>query len=166
MLRKYNCKLKDNKDQFRCIETEFVEYEVSLFGIYILDRKITSITNWPRVHLSKDTCIFIELVRAYRKFVLNFGMLAMPLNTLTTFLKSEFAEHMIIPSNYIAVFNTIIKIKELMTIDRYLAHPHTDIDTLFVRTEISDFSIGAMLCQIQPIINTTTNCPQPLRFEK
>jgi hypothetical protein len=80
----------------------------------------------------KDAYIFLGLVRAYRKFILNLRIFPIPLTSLTTHSKSEFSEYMRVFSNYAAVSEVMTKIKILITVDLCLALPYKDIDIFIV----------------------------------
>jgi hypothetical protein len=85
-----------------------------------------------------------------------------PLKTLTTLYESEFDEHFALPFNYTIVSETITKHNTLITIDPYIALPYNDINSFIIRTDVSTFVSGAMLYQIEPIMDTTSNSPQSL----
>lgn len=150
-LRKYNFKLKDRKCFFGRKETEFVGYKVDGEGIRLLDRKINSIIQWPMVSSPKDTRIFLGLVGAYRKFIPNLGVLAAPLNTLTTLSKPEFDTYMDCLERSQNISDCMEKIKSIITSDPCLSLPHKNVSTFIVRTDASDFGIGATLRQEQPV---------------
>ena len=165
-LRKYNFKLKDSKCTFGRRETEFVGYRVSEDGIRLLERKIASIVNWPMVSSPKDARIFLGLVGAYRKFIPNLGVLAAPLNVLTTMSKSEFEEHLQSSTNYELIVDAMAKIKKIITADPCLALPRKDITTFIVRTDASDFGIGATLRQVQPILSSDNSAASTTHNEE
>jgi hypothetical protein len=107
----------------------------------------------------KDANIILGLIEAEGIFKPNLNILAMPLNLLTTLLKSNFERYMGILSNYIAVSNPMTTIKPLITLDLYLALHNKDLDTFIIRLDALDFDIGVMLHQIRLIINLISNSP-------
>ena len=148
-LRKNNFKLKDRKCTFGRTETEFVGFRIGPNGIRLLEQKINSITSWPMILSPKDAQSFLGLVGAYRKFIPNLGVLACPLNTLTTMSSHEFRDHCSRLENRNTIEEAMTAIKNIITADPCLALPQKGVNTFIVRTDASDFGIGATLRQEQ-----------------
>jgi hypothetical protein len=75
-------KLNDKKYTFSRYETEYIGYGVNHGGKYLLESKISFIGYWLLVSFLKEGSIFLSLVGIYKKFILNLGELAGPLNIL------------------------------------------------------------------------------------
>jgi hypothetical protein len=116
----------------------------------MLERKFKSILNWPLVSFPKDARIFLGLVGAYGKFILNLEELAAPLNKLIIFTKPEFDSYTDDEQNSLTLAKAMECIKAIVIADSYLVLLMKGINNFIIRTDASDFGIGATLRQIQP----------------
>jgi hypothetical protein len=148
-LRKQGFRLKDKKCQFGRQETEFVGFRVDGKGIRLTEDKINSIAKWPMIRSPKEARIFLGLAGAYRKFVPKFAIKALPLFEVLNMNKHEFEQHMRDPGNSARIEKAMVELKEILTSEPCLALPEAGNSEFLVRTDASDFGIGATLRQVQ-----------------
>jgi hypothetical protein len=148
-LRKHGFRLKDKKCEFGHQETEFVGFRVDGKGIRLTEDKIASIAKWPMVQSPKDARIFLGLAGAYRKFVPKFAIKALPLFEVLNMSKHEFERHVRDPSNLARMEKAMAEVKKILTSEPCLALPEAGNCEFLVRTDASDFGIGATLRQFQ-----------------
>jgi hypothetical protein len=152
-LRKQGFRLKDKKCEFGRQETDFVGFRVDGRGIRLTEDKIQSIAKWPMIRSHKDARIFLGLAGAYRKFVPKFAIKALPLFEVLNMSKHEFERHVRDPSNLARIEKAMAELKEILTSEPCLALPEDGNCEFLVRTDASDFGIGATLRQVQRVGN-------------
>jgi putative transposase len=148
-LRKQGFRLKDKKCQFGRTESEFVGFKVDGEGIRLMEDKIKSIAEWPMIKSPKEARIFLGLTGAYRKFVPTFAIKAMPLFSLVNMSKAEFDRHMQDPAHVQEVEKSMAELKAVMASEPCLGLPEGNNSEFLLRTDASDFGIGATLRQKQ-----------------
>jgi hypothetical protein len=148
-LRKQGFRLKDKKCQFGKAESEFVGFRVDGAGVRLMEDKIKSIAEWPMIKSPKEARIFLGLTGAYRKFVPGFAIKAMGLFTVVNMSKAEFDRHMEDTENVREIEKAMTEVKEIMAAEPCLALPESDNCEFLLRTDASDFGIGATLRQKQ-----------------
>jgi hypothetical protein len=105
--------------------------------------------DWPMIQSLKDTRVFLGLAGAYRKFVPGFAIKALPLFEVLNMSKTEFQRHMDSTETYRMVEKAMTDLKRVLTSEPCLSLPEADNPEFLVRTDASDFGIGATLCQNQ-----------------
>jgi hypothetical protein len=148
-LRKNGFRLKDKKCAFGHQETDFVGFHVDGKGIRLTEDKIKSIANWPMIQSPKDARIFLGLAGAYRKFVPKFAIKALPFFEVLNMSKHEFRAHVANADNWARLEQAMADLKEILTSEPCLALPEAGNSEFLVRTDASDFGIGATLRQLQ-----------------
>ena len=119
---------------------DFLGHVVSDKGIHANADKINTVCNWPTPQSVHDVRSFLGLCSYYRKFVLNFAVIASPLHRLTEkytqFVWTDVAQ------------KAFDDLKTALTSPPILAMP-TLTDKYVLDTDASDFCIGAVLSQVQ-----------------
>ena len=139
-LRKANLKLKPTKCHLLKKTVTFLGHVVSEDGIATDPTKVESVQNWPTPQSITEVRSFVGLCSYYRRFVRNFAMIAAPLHALTSknsrFYWSEECQE---------AFEVL---KSRLVSTPILAMPR-DEGEYRLDTDASNFSIGAVLSQIQ-----------------
>ena len=144
-LRSEGFRLKEKKCEFGRAETEFVGFVVNGRGLRLMENKTRAIKDWPMVRSPKDIRSFLGLAGAYRKFVPKFAIHAMPLFNLLNVKQKDFDDHMAVGANRQKVHRAMKSLKDILTSAPYLAIPDPANHEYLVRTDASDFGIGATL---------------------
>jgi hypothetical protein len=148
-LRKQGFRLKDKKCKFGQSESDFVGFKVDGEGVRLMEDKIKSILQWPMIKSPKEARMFLGLAGAYRKFVPAFAIKAMALFDVVNMTKAEFDRHMQEPQHVQAIEQAMTALKTIMTSEPCLALPEVGNHEFLLRTDASDFGIGATLRQKQ-----------------
>jgi hypothetical protein len=135
-------------------------------GIRLTEDKISSIAKWPMIRSPKEARIFLGLAGAYRKFVPRFAIKALPLFEVVNMSKHEFERHVANPHNFARIEKAMAELKEILTSEPCLALPEAENCEFLVRTDASDFGIGATLRQLQRTKDDSSDSDQPSFEEK
>jgi hypothetical protein len=100
------------------------------------------------VSCPKDVRSFLGLAGAYRKFVPKFALMALPLFDLLNVKQPAFDAYM--ETNGDRVAKAMQDLKNALTTNPCLSLPDPNNHEYLVRTDASDFGIGATLRQMQP----------------
>ena len=101
---------------------------------------ISKLVNWPTPETVTDVRAFLGLCSYYRRFVKSFSRIAHPLTQLT---------HKDVPFTWTDACETAFKqLKEILVGPDVMGYPKNDC-TFILDTDACDFSIGAVLSQIQ-----------------
>lgn len=121
-------------------EISFLGHIISEQGISVQQHKIKAVREWPRPETKKQVRGFLGLTGYYRKFVLDYSRIALPLTELT---KDKTPFHW--GSQQQEAFDTL---KERLTEAEVLAHPNPSKQYI-LNTDASGFAIAAVLSQEQ-----------------
>jgi hypothetical protein len=110
--------------------------------------KVKSITDWPDPLTPKDMRSFVGLTGVYRKFVPEFARISAPLLDLILVDQKEYNKAMT-DERWPKVLKAIDFLKAAMITRPALALPEKGNYDYLVRTDASDFAIGATLRQMQ-----------------
>ena len=83
LLRKFGLKLKPSKCHLLQQEVKYLGYKISESGVETDPAKIRVVKDWPRPKTVKELRSFLGFASFYRRFVLGFAKIAMPLHALT-----------------------------------------------------------------------------------
>jgi hypothetical protein len=165
-LRKANMRLKESKCKIGTQETTFVGFYITKDGIHADRSKTTAISGWPTPATPSELRSFLGLAGYYRRFIKRFASIAAPLHdilsaTLTS-LRNEktgralgkgatgdtktFAARWDADPRFQSSFD---ELRRLLASPPVLAILDPKAE-LIVRTDASNFAIGATLCQMQP----------------
>ena len=81
-LRKYLLYTNLKKCRFHQEEVWFFGYIVSLKCIHIEDERIEVVKQWPEVQSVRDIQVFLRFANFYRRFILGFSQIAVPLTLM------------------------------------------------------------------------------------
>ena len=81
-LRKAALHVDLKKCEFEAQEVKYLGLIVTTQGVRMDPAKIETIQNWPTPRTHKDVLAFLEFVNFYRKFILHFGRVALPLTDM------------------------------------------------------------------------------------
>ena len=82
LLRKNGLFTNLKKCQFHKNEVRFLEYVVSSQGIWMEDKRIEAVRNWPKPKSVRDIQVFIGFANFYRRFIWGFSKIAAPLTSM------------------------------------------------------------------------------------
>jgi hypothetical protein len=126
------------KTQFHAEEVEFLGHIVGKNGVRMDPEKVAAIREWPTPQNLKDVQSFTGTCNYYRRFVKDYGKIAMPLYRFTRkgqpFKWDQPAEE---------AFRKLI---QLITEEPILKPPDEN-KPYIVETDASDYAMGARLCQ-------------------
>jgi hypothetical protein len=89
-LRKAGLYVKLSKYKFDKEEIKFLKYVIGVHGVRIDDAKIRTIREWPIPKNFRDIQIFISFANFYRRFILRFLRVVLPLtNMLINIVKNK-----------------------------------------------------------------------------
>ena len=128
------------KCEFFQHEISFLGHVISEEGISVQQHKVKAVHEWPRPETKKQVKGFLGLTGYYRKFVLDYSRIALPLTELT---KDKTPFHW--GSQHQEAFDTL---KERLTEAEVLAHPIPSKQYI-LNTDASGFAIAAVLSQEQ-----------------
>jgi len=139
-IRTANLKFKASKCCLLRTEVSFLGHVVSGEGVSTDPNKINAVENWPVPKDVREVRAFLGLASYYRRFVPSFAALASPLHALSAknqrFNWTEECE------------GAFMHLKRALTTSPILAMP-VDGDSFILDTDACDFSIGAVLSQVQ-----------------
>ena len=78
-LQKYSFYTNLKNYQFQKYETQFLGFVILAQSIKIEEKKIKTIKNWPKPQSVKDFWLFLGFANFYKRFINNFGKIAIPL---------------------------------------------------------------------------------------
>ena len=111
--------------------------------------KVKSISDWPIPYTPKEMRSFVGLTGVYRKFVPDFARISAPLLDLIVMDQKEYDRVMEDEPRWTKVLNAVDFLKAAMITRPALALPEKGNYEYLVRTDASDFAIGATLRQMQ-----------------
>lgn len=82
-LREHKLYVHLNKCEWHVQRTEYLGYIVLLEGVLIDTDRVKTIQEWPLPRTVRDIRVFIGFMNYYRRFVVGFLKLALPLTRLT-----------------------------------------------------------------------------------
>ena len=139
--RSSNLKLKAKKCLFFQREVTYLGHKVSDKGIETDPSKLSAVKDWPQPKTVGEVSSFVGFCSYYRKFIQDFAKIANPLHKLTEKKQKVF--------NWTEECTLAFqKLKEHLISAPILAYPNAP-DEFILDTDASDFSIGAVLSQIQ-----------------
>ena len=74
---------KLSKCEFWLTEVRFLGHVISQEGVSVDPSKVEAVLNWKRPVTVTEICSFLGLAGYYRRFILNFSRIALPLTKLT-----------------------------------------------------------------------------------
>jgi hypothetical protein len=148
-VRRDGFRLQSENCQFGRAEAPFLGFKVNGSGVSMTSEKIAAIADWPDPVTPKEMRSFVGLAGVYRRFVKNFAKTASPLTALLNVTPAEFNKVRNDPEQWKQVTNAIDVLKAAMLAHPALALPSKEGGQYLVRTDASDFAIGATLRQLQ-----------------
>src|SRR5882757_859948 len=156
-IRKAGFRLQEEKCSFGRKTAPFLGFEIgsdsgdnndkSDLALRMTHEKIKAIADWPIPTSPKEMRQFVGLAGVYRRFVPDFAKISIPLLELITAEQNQFDE--VMARDGTRVLKAIDFLKAAMISRPALALPEKDNYNYLVRTDASDFAIGATLRQIQ-----------------
>jgi len=143
-LKKNGLYVKLSKCEFETNETTFLGHIISDKGIAMDPAKVKAIKEWPIPTNVTEVQSFIGLCNYYRRFIPSFANIAKPLHNLT---KKG------VNFDWSTEYNNAFEVlKDAFTKEPILVHANPDLEFI-VETDASNFAIGAVLSQRQPVTN-------------
>lgn len=137
-LQDANLLVEPEKSTFHTHEVEFLGHIISPNEIRMDPKKIAAVRDWPQPENLKEVQSFIGFANYYRRFIRNFGKIAIPLTELTKketrFIWTQKAEEA-----FQALKEAILKEPVLATFD-----PTKEVE---LETDASDYALGAQVGQ-------------------
>ncbi|KAJ3459939.1 hypothetical protein MRS44_016012 [Fusarium solani] len=137
-LQDANLLVEPEKSTFHTHEVEFLGHIISPNEIRMDPKKIAAVRDWPQPENLKEVQSFIGFANYYRRFIRNFGKIAIPLTELTKketrFIWTPKAEEA-----FQALKEAILKEPVLATFD-----PTKEVE---LETDASDYALGAQVGQ-------------------
>jgi hypothetical protein len=134
LLSKHKIFLKQSK----CAsEVEYLGHIFVKDGVQVDPKKIEYMQYWPRPKTLKSLCGFLGLTSYYRKFIQNYGNIALPLTSLlknNAFTWTSIADHAFQALKYVMCLNPILSLPEYTK-------------TFVLECDASGKGIGAILMQ-------------------
>ena len=142
-LRESGLKVKPSKCHLLRERVPFLGHIISREGVATDPGKVQAVTSWPIPTSKSEVWSFLGLVSYYRRYIKNFAKIAAPLYKLSTSGKENtFVWSLDCESAFEGLKGPLVKAPILVYSRRF--------DLEFVLdTDASDFSIGAVLSQIQ-----------------
>ena len=150
-VRREGFRLQSEKCWFGKTEAPFLGFMVNGNGVSMTTEKITAIADWPDPATPKEMRSFVGLAGVYRRFVKNFAKIAAPLTALLNVMPTEFNRVQSDLEKWKQVTSAIDILKAAMLAHPALALPSKQGGQYLVRTDASDFAIGATLRQMQKL---------------
>jgi hypothetical protein len=144
-------RLQRQKCQFRNAEAPFLRFMVNRAGVSMTTEKITAIADWPDPVTPKEMRSFVRLAGVHRSFVLHFSKIAAPLTALQNVTPTEFNRVQNDLEKWKQVTSAIDILKAAIPAHPALALPLKKGGRYLVRTDASDFAIGATVRQMQKL---------------
>jgi hypothetical protein len=129
--------VKLRKCEFNKRQVQFLGHLVSAEGIRPDPAKVRTVLEWPQPKDVHELRSFLGLANYFRKFILAYGVIAAPLNALTTHFRTAWTDQ------ELAAFQAV---KEALSSDTCLAVPNPDAP-FDVFCDASLMGIGAVLVQ-------------------
>lgn len=82
-LREHKLYAKQSKCSLYQTEVEFLGHLVGQHGLKVMQDKVKAVADWPVPRNAKDVRAFLGLAGFYRRFILHFSHIALPLSELT-----------------------------------------------------------------------------------
>jgi len=136
-------KLKPSKCNLLRAEVCFLGHVVSGEGVATDPSKIKLVRDWPTPSDVKEVRSFLRLASYYRRFVPTFAEIVAPLHALTAKIKQfEWKPN---------CDRAFVRLKLALIFSPILAMPN-DADYFLLDTDACDVSIGAVLSQVQNVV--------------
>ena len=137
-LEKYGFTINRDKSKFFCKEVSYLGYRLSADSIQPANNKIEKLKNFPIPTNRKEVASFLGLAGYYRKFVPDFGNIAIPLENLKRkYVRFNWSEECNIAFE---------KLRSIISSDNLLKPPLPGL-TFLVRCDASEVGMGAVLLQ-------------------
>lgn len=130
--------VEPEKSKFHTKEVSFLGHTISPGEIRMDKTKISAVQEWPKPTNLKEVQAFLGFANYYRKFIRNFGQLAIPLTEFTKKGK-EFLWNDQAQKSFDTIKQAILSEPVLRTFD-----PDKEIE---LETDSSDFALGAQIGQ-------------------
>ena len=167
-IRKAGFRLYGSKCSFGRTSAPFLGFDINGEDpegatVQMTHEKIKAISDWPYPASPKDMRSFMSLSGVYRKFVPDFAKISAPLMELISVDQREFDECKADIVRWARVKKAVDFLKAAMIVRPALALPQKGNYDYLVRTDASDFAIGATqrqlraadalppLCQVQAL---------------
>jgi hypothetical protein len=82
-LREYKLLLHPDKCEFHTKENDYLGHVISMEGISMDPKQLTTVKDWPVPQMIKDVQSFLGLANYYRKFITGYSKITVPLTGLT-----------------------------------------------------------------------------------
>lgn len=152
-IRKAGFRLHGSNCSFSRTSASFLGFDISgddpdEASIRMKHEEGKAIADWPCLKSPNDMRSFVGLAGVYRKFVPDFAKISAPLMELLTADQQEFDAFKVDASRWKRV-TTAIDLEAAVITRPALALPQRNNYNYLVRTDASDFAIGAALRQLQ-----------------
>ena len=153
-IRKAGFRLHGSKCSFGRSSAPFLGFDIDGedsegASVRMTHEKIKAISDWPYPASPKEMRSFVGLSGVYRKFVPDFAKIAAPLTELFSVEQREYNKCMADAVWWAMVTKAVDFLKAAMIARPALALPQKGNYNYLVRTDASDFAIGATLRQLQ-----------------
>ena len=137
-LREFQLICNLEKCHFYLTSVSYLGYILSGEGISMDPAKVQAIVDWPTPTDRKSLKSFLGFANFYRKFILNYSALCVPLNRLLK--KGNSFDWSLEQTSAFA------KLKENFVSANILAHPN-ELEPFYLETDASDYALGGILSQ-------------------
>ena len=153
-IRKAGLRLHGSKCSFGRTSAPFLGFDIDGedpegASVRMTHEKIKAISDWPYPASPKNMRSFMGLSGVYRKFVPDFSKILAPLMELISVDQREFNACKADMARWARVKKAVDFLKAAMIVRPALALPQKGNYGYLVRTDASDFAIGATLRQLQ-----------------
>lgn len=155
-LNNFGINLKIPKCEFGVTKLLFLGHTISSSGILPSEERVEAIKNFPRPKDLKQLQRFLGMINFYHRFVPNLAQILQPLHEFSTYLNKSKNKKFTEWSKECE--DSFENAKTALINVTLLAHPCTGDNKLFLTTDASNSSIGAVLEQC------VDNVMQPIAF--